>query len=344
MKRFFRSVLFHRILFSLVILVVCLVVLELAVRIGGVDTYYQNRLFVLNRALDYPDVFEKDYDLFWRFRKDRVVTSKFFEGKTYHINSLGLRGDEISEVKNKKRILFLGNSCTFGWGVSLSDTYAVKLGELLNDEYEIINGAIPGYSSLQGRRFFENQLVGLKPDIVFIQYAWNDHWSAAMEIADKDQRFSSPAILELQNFLSRFHTYRLMKKLLVTARNRSPDSLFNRDKPVYRVSLDDFYLNLKAICGGAQKAGCRPILLTSPIPSLETYYPTGVKSNMHLFHERYNRVIRQLAVDEQIEMIDLALEFDSFDDLFDDAVNDPIHFNARGHRKTAELITAYLKP
>ena len=110
MKRFSRSVVFYRIIFSLVIFLVFLVVVELAVRFGGVDTYYQNRLFVLNRALDYPDVFEKDHDLFWRFRKYRVVTSKFFEGKTYRINSFGLRGDEITDVKNKKRILFLGNS------------------------------------------------------------------------------------------------------------------------------------------------------------------------------------------------------------------------------------------
>jgi lysophospholipase L1-like esterase len=332
----------YRLTAVLFIPILFLAATELFVRLLHVDTYFQNRFFVLNRALDYPDVFKKDRDLFWRFRPDQVVTSKFFEGKTYRINSLGLRGDEINPIKTKKRIIALGNSCTFGWRVSDQETYAKLLEALLNGEYEVINAGIPGYTSLQGKRFFEKELVDLQPDIVLILFAWNDHWAAANQIADKDQQFPPQIIITCQNILSQFHFYRLLKKLLLSEVEKPPDSLFDRQAPVYRVGLDDFKENLKQICRMARSVGATPILLTSSIPSLTTYYPPGSRSPMHRYHEKYNQVIRDLSTSENIDLVDLAREFDRYNDLYDDAPNDPIHFNARGHSIAAELIAKYI--
>ena len=332
-----------RLVVSLLCLLIFLVVVELAVRLIGISTAFQNRFFVLNRALDYPDVFQKDYELFWRFRPDQIVTSKFFEGKTYRINSLGLHGEEVKSRKAGMRILILGNSCSFGWGVSYQDTYAERLEVLLGNECEVINGAIPGYSSLQGRRFLEKELIHLQPDIILILFAWNDHWAAANGIADKDQQFPPRAIIAVQNFLSRFHSYRLMKRLLLSTVEKNSDSLFDKTAPVYRVGLSDYKCNLRAICQIARSRGATPILLTSPIPSLSTYYPSGSKSPMHNFHEKYNQVVRELSVSDSIDLIDLAWEFDRYDDLFDDAHNDPIHFNVKGHRVAAELLAGYIR-
>jgi lysophospholipase L1-like esterase len=332
----------YRLTAVLLIPIVFLAATELIVRLLHVDTYFQNRFFVLNHALDYPDVFQKDRDLFWRFRPGQVVTSKFFEGKTYRINSLGLRGDEINSIKTKKRIIALGNSCTFGWRMSDQETYANRLEALLDGEYEVINAGIPGYTSLQGKRFFERELIHLKPDIVLILFAWNDHWAAANQIADKDQKFPPRLVITCQNFLSRFHSYRLLKKLLLSTIEADPDSLFNRQAPVYRVGLEDFRQNLMEICRLARSHGAIPILLTSPIPSLTTYYPPGSRSPMHRYHEKYNQVIRDLSISEDIHLVDLAREFDRYNDLYDDAPNDPIHFNAKGHSIAAELIAKYI--
>jgi lysophospholipase L1-like esterase len=335
--------LFSRLAAAIVSLLVLLTVLELTVRWFGIDTYFQNRFFVLNRALDYPEVFLKDRDLFWRLRPNQVVTSRFFEGKTYRINSQGLRGEEVSPVKVKKRILALGNSCTFGWGVTYEQTYAEQLERLMGGEYEVINAGIPGYTSLQARRFFEKKLSHLEPDIVLIMFAWNDHWAAANQIPDKDQQFPPQLIITCQNFLSRFHTYRLLKKFLLSAIETNPDSLFDRRGLVYRVGLEDFRENLLAICRLALQRGATPILLTSPIPSLTTYYPPGVRSPMHRYHEKYNQVVRELCESEGIDIINLAVEFDRHDDLYDDAPRDPIHFNARGHRVAAEFIAGSIR-
>jgi len=183
----------------------------------------------------------------------------------------------------------------------------------------------------------------LHPDIVLILFAWNDHWAAADQIADEDQQFPPRSIIACQNFLSHFHFYRLLKKLLLSAIEKEPDSLFNRRAPVYRVGLDDFRENLSDLCRLARLNGATPILLTSPIPSLSTYYPPGAKSPLHHFHERYNQAIRDISVSDSINLADLAREFDRHRDLYDDAINDPIHFNAKGYRSAAELLAKRIR-
>ncbi len=338
----FKPTVAYRLLAAAICLLVSLGLIETVVRLAGTDTSFQNRFFVLNRALDYPDVFMKDADLFWRLRPNRTITSRFFEGKTYHINALGLRGREVSETTSGCRILALGNSCTFGWGVSLEETYTAQLETMLTGRCEVINAGVPGYSSFQGRRFFQRHLVGLQPDIVLILFAWNDHWAAAGQISDKQQQLPPPAILTAQNALSRFHSYRLLKKLLLGAIERHPDSTWDRSQPVYRVGLTDFADNLVAICRSVREVGATPVLLTSPIPSLTNYYPADSRSPMHDFHERYNRTIREVAVADGIELVDLAHVFDEHDDLFDDAERDPIHFNVRGHGLAAQSIAQHL--
>ncbi|MEW5995137.1 MAG: SGNH/GDSL hydrolase family protein, partial [Candidatus Zixiibacteriota bacterium] len=325
-----------------VVLIVSVSLVEVAVRIAGIDTYFQNRFFVVNRALDYPDVFKKDSRLFWRLRPGHTVTSRFFEGKAYRINSLGLRGDEVPPKKDRPRILALGNSCTFGWGVTDEQTYTRRLEKLLGGSYEVINCGIPGYSSWQGKLFLQRELIDLQPDILLICYAWNDHWAAANQIADKDQQLPPQAILAVQNFLSRFHSYRLLKKLLLSAVEKNPDSLFDRSAPVYRVGLEDFALNLREMCRFARSHNVRPYLMTSPIASLHIYFPPGSRSLIHRYHQKYNDVIWEVAKSEGVGLIDLAAEFDRHYDLYDDARWDLKHYNAKGHLAAARLIAATL--
>ncbi|MGD8922603.1 MAG: SGNH/GDSL hydrolase family protein [Candidatus Zixiibacteriota bacterium] len=331
---------FRIITFSLITLVLFALAVEGLVRLFGVDTYVQNRFFILNRALDYPEVFKKDRQLFWRFRTDRTVTSHFFEGRTYHINSLGLRGDEINKADNQPRIITLGNSCTFGWGIPDGRTYAEQLEARLDYRYEVINGGIPGYTSYQGKIFFERDLLKLKPQIVTILYCWNDHWAAASQIPDKDQKFPPQLILDIQNFFSRFDTYRLMKKLWLSGIEQNLDSLFNRQAPVYRVGPSDYYANLTEICRTARSNDIEPILLTSPIPHLDRL-PAGL-AGMYRFHQRYNDIIRRVAEDNQVPLVDLAAEFDKYTGLWDDTGKDWIHFNADGHLLAAELIAEFI--
>ena len=64
---------------------------------------------------------------------------------------------------------------------------------------------------------------------------------------------------------------------------------------------------------------------------------------MHQYHEDYNYQIRLLARNYKAPLVDLAADFDQYDDLFDDAPRDPIHFNRRGHEVAAEAIYHFLE-
>lgn len=327
-----------RLVAALVVLASFVALVEVCVRVIGVDDYFQNRFFVLNRALDYPDVFKKDQQLFWRFRTDRTVTSRFFEGRSYRINSRGLRGDEISQVKTKKRILALGNSCTFGWAVTDEQTYAHQLEMMLDGAYEVINAGVTGYSTVQGLRFFEQELLDLQPDIVTIMFAWNDHWVAADRIADKDQEFPPQFVLDCQNQLSRLHSYRLLKKLLLSQLEAHPDSTWDRDSLIYRVSHQDFAKNLLTICRLCIDSGITPILLTSPAPSLERYGYNQGWAPVVRFHQIYCWQTRQVATALEVDLVDAEMELNRHEGMYEDTRHDFIHFNAAGHRIIAELL------
>lgn len=331
----------RRLLTAIISVALFVTAVELMVRATDIDTSFQNRFFVVNRALDYPDVFLKDRDLLWRFRLNQMITSQFFEGQTYRINSLGFRGDEPDAIKSRPRILIIGNSCSFGWGVADSLTYAVRLEQRFHSDYEVINAAIPGYSSEQGKRWLRS-LLHLEPDIIIALFVWNDHWAAANGIPDADQQFPPEWVIDLQNGLSRLHSYRLLKKALLSAVDTNPDSLFDRSHIVYRVGPDQYAANLQEIVAMGDSVGARTLLLTSPIPSLEAYYPAHRRSPMHGFHYGYNDVTRYVANISSADLIDIAKRFDDFDDLFDDAATDPIHFNARGHAVAAEMIYEFL--
>ncbi len=325
-----------------------IILFEIIFAIIPIDTFFENRFFILNRALDYPEVFKRDEHLFWRLRPSQVIRSRFFENNEFKINSFGLRGEEIRPLSDKIRIVGLGNSCTFGWRTEEDKIYLRQLEKMINadstlPQVEIINAGIPGYSSFQGQKFYSTDILSLKPDLVLMMFGWNDQWTSANNIADKNQDFPPQFILDIQDFVSRLKIYRLMRKIILSATEKPLDETLNKTEQIYRVSFEDFYENLNNIIQNSNNKRSRVIILTSPIPSLENYYKPGSKSNMHIFHNYYNNQARLLAANTETVLIDASAEFDNYNNLFDDAKIDPIHFNSEGHHILAALIYQYLK-
>lgn len=75
------------------------------------------------------------------------------QGVPVMINAEGLRDYEYDYQRpaGVTRILALGDSVTFGWGVKLEDTYPKVLERLLNggesrDRYEVLNCGVGNYT------------------------------------------------------------------------------------------------------------------------------------------------------------------------------------------------------
>ncbi len=148
-----------------------LVVLELVARLALPESH-------LDRILD---ILQQDATLFWRQRPE---LNTMFAGTEVTTNEIGLRiaPDSNASILKKQaevpRIVCMGASPTFGWGVTEKQAYSRRLEPLLSEKLgkpvEVINGGMIGYSSLQGARFFEREILPLQPDWITVSYVIND--------------------------------------------------------------------------------------------------------------------------------------------------------------------------
>jgi len=99
--------------------------------------------------------------------------------KMVKINSLGLRNEEVLiNKKNNYRILLLGDSITFGFGVDLKQTFSKILQSRFKNEkqqnVEVINAGVGNYNTAQELAFYEENLMPLKPDEIILCFFIND--------------------------------------------------------------------------------------------------------------------------------------------------------------------------
>lgn len=98
-------------------------------------------------------------------------------------NSFGFRGPEITQKKteNVYRILMLGDSLPFGWGVEDDQTYPYLLEKALNEnsqnkKYEVINAGLTSGRTLDSYLvWLKDQGFSFAPDLVIVNFfPWND--------------------------------------------------------------------------------------------------------------------------------------------------------------------------
>jgi lysophospholipase L1-like esterase len=96
------------------------------------------------------------------------------------INSRGLRSPEIDLAKpaGTKRILMLGDSLTFGWGVGQDETFSVLMERALNKTtfgpVQVINSGVGNYNTAMETEYFFRSGIAYDPDIVVLNYFIND--------------------------------------------------------------------------------------------------------------------------------------------------------------------------
>jgi hypothetical protein len=102
-------------------------------------------------------------------------------GKTWHyrINSDGFRGEDFDTVKERKRVLFLGDSYSFGWAVDQDKvlTEAIER-ELAKPPYNLdisaYNLGVPGYNTFHEYQLLIQVVDRYTPDMVVLGYVLND--------------------------------------------------------------------------------------------------------------------------------------------------------------------------
>jgi hypothetical protein len=95
------------------------------------------------------------------------------------VNALGMRGPERSASRpaGTARILLLGDSFSFGWGVEQDETFAARLERVLTERVgpvEVLSAAVPGWSTDQHYIYLRTRGLALEPDLILLATGEND--------------------------------------------------------------------------------------------------------------------------------------------------------------------------
>jgi hypothetical protein len=209
--------------------------------------------------------------------KLRPNASNPAHGVLNKINSGGFRDNEYPVQKDpaKYRILFLGDSVVYGYGLSLADTLPKQLEDVFRKNSgasEVLNFGVSGYETEQEIEFLKENGLKYHPDMVIVGYTLNDSRYGSMEL-DKLSELPGNNVCETgtdsfknaltflydhSRFLSfldeRLHIQRKVKEL---KSNRSPIRRYIADKnKAIRDPVNSEYRNLEAsVVADAQKLG-----------------------------------------------------------------------------------------
>lgn len=130
-------------------------------------------------------------------------------------NERGMR-DRPFDDRAGKRVLLLGDSVTFGWGVEVQDTFGRRLEDWLGGG-RTLNTGVCGYNTVQQQRYLEAEGFSLQPDAVILLYVENDI-QPPIEIRRDGPMIAlreSPSVL-FDRLLGASWTYRLVHHLGAT--------------------------------------------------------------------------------------------------------------------------------
>lgn len=272
MKTGFFHTFVKKLVVALLMLFVCLATAEFVLRLIEVK-----RPSIMFQALDthleknhiqyFEDVILNDPDLFWRLAPGKVLSEDHPQIFGLISNMDGLREDhEIPRTKptGEIRILFLGDSCTFGFGVRPNQTFVDLVEYYFRHQFpdvpvECINAGVPGYTFAQGWRYFEKYGIHFQPDLVISSFGWNDskHWSerSDMDRMEDENRSTPPGLLSRSLFCK--NLWSLVSRL----RTRETSEM------VARVSPDEYRLLMERVDAGAKSVQARYIPMVWPLLS-----------------------------------------------------------------------------
>ncbi len=235
----------------------------------------------------------------------------------------------------RPNLVLMGDSCT------QLGHYDTELAELFvthaaRGPLSYGNVGVAGWSSYQGRRQLERDVLGLAPEVVTIYYGWNDHW-IGFGIEDKN------VARVRRMFSTRWSGLRLAQlatksAVAMGARNTAYPN---------RVSLNDFESNLRTMVDQAKAHQIHPMLVTAATSHTVGQEPEELAlrwlrdlSELVPLHQSYVAAVRRVARQENVSLCDAADRFAELPrpDLEQAFMADGIHLTAEGDRRLAATL------
>lgn len=199
------------------------------------------------------------------------------------INRFGFRGPVFDSVlaSNEKKIMILGDSCAFGWGIlDYSDAFANQLQQKLDKngkELKLYNFGQPGYSSYQGMLLFDRWFAKVKPDTLILYFGWNNLWESDF-LNDEEtvallQLAASPMVKRAKNSsIYKFAEFAINKVVgvkEVAEQQRRGSALRNVGSEYIRVPITDMLDQYDHMIKQAKSAGTKVIVIAPPFSAFK---------------------------------------------------------------------------
>ena len=223
------------------------------------------------------EIYQPDPVLYWRLKPNQNCYTKIGH-KPVRINAHGTRGPDFASHKppGTLRILSLGDSKTFGWGLTEKEAYSGRLEDLLQQwagprrKVEVINAGVNAWSYPQIKNYFRNEGVAYQPDAVILADA--NFWT---QFGDQNspefvRKFMNR--VRLKNFLRRFALYHYfievkLNRFYQAHRSRfipvdpAKDTLFKAQQREPEVLV---YQAIQGLCQSARDHSIKPVLVFIP--------------------------------------------------------------------------------
>lgn len=191
----------------------------------------------------------------------------------------GLRAPLHAEKKpaGAYRVMTLGCSTTFGWGVDDAETYPARLESILGEgghPVEVINGGQPGYSSFQGLWLWDRSLNRYAPDVVIFGYLVQD--SREVAYSDRSQAvYQHEGDFLKKNLLYHSKLYLFVRDLIDRWRSEAKDTV----KQSPRIPPEEYVENIRAFKKLVEDAGAKFVLFGYPLE--RSGYTEGHRRILH---------------------------------------------------------------
>ncbi|MFO1499622.1 MAG: SGNH/GDSL hydrolase family protein [Verrucomicrobiota bacterium] len=305
------------------------------------------------RLLGYGNVeiYQADPQLYWKLKPNQHCYTKV-DHRPVNINAHGTRGPDFQTAKppGTLRILSLGDSRTFGWGLAEPETYSGVLESLVRQHFagqrnvEVINAGVNAWSFPQMTVYFREHGLKYQPDVVLVGDA--NLWTQFSEQNSPDFVRKFMRRVQLKNFLRRFALYHYfvevkLKEVYEKYRVKfvpvdpGQDKLFQEQQ---QKDPDAFFRDaIDQLCTLALSNRVKPVLV---------YFPTQDEANRP--RQRNLREAKAgIAQKLHIPFVDLTPDLPATGEpLYLDA--DPIHFNVKGNQiigtRLFQTVTNLLSP
>ena len=290
------------------------------------DRHELNRLGLGELA----DVLVADPDRFWRLRPGTTLPdsgdSPFFG---VIANDQGFREDHVvprSPPAGERRVLFIGDSCTFGFGVAAKETYVARCEERLAEAMprtpiECLNAGVPGYTLFQGWRYLQTEGIDFEPEVVVACFGFNERadWDNRSDL--EHHATGPPGLLK--------HS-RLVQRAWSLAVRRPDGSTSTR----FRVSPGEFRQLLSRLKAAANRGGARLLLLSWA----ERFQVDASPDDRTPWQVELYDFARRRHV-PLVDLVPVMQQWSDEDGGSDSLFLDFVHVTPRGHERIAGLVS-----